>query len=67
MEVFRHRPNQGALRHMSAERDPAKTPEIDTSGLYDTSLSYSSKATEAKRCGPAAMRPANRSRPAGSR
>ena len=69
MFFLHHRPNQGALRHAMAERDPAKGPEVDTSGIYDTSLSYSSeyhkRAAKAKRQSAAAMTPANRNRTAG--
>lgn len=52
-----------------AERDPAKGPEIDTSGIYDTSLSFSShhhkKAKKGR--GPAAMTAANSKRRTGAK
>ncbi len=69
MFFLHHRPNQGALRHTMAERDPVRGPEIDTSGIYDTSLSYSSEhhksSAKARRQSVAAMTPANRNRAAG--
>lgn len=63
MYFLHHRPNQSALRHRLAERDPARGPEIDTSGIYDTSLSHVPLSSKTEKKEVPAMHVANRTHP----